>query len=173
MWCGLTGSDVGGARKEVMVMWRGVCGCGLWVLWVSMGACFPPEAVRPPVIQAPAEGGALAGDEDGDGIEPDQCPLEPEDVDGFEDGDGCPELDNDGDGVEDRFDFCPNEPEDQDGIADKDGCPETNQDGDGLDDGLDRCPLVPGPLRASGCPWEDTAVSAIAGSTGPSTIACN
>ncbi|MFT5431157.1 MAG: hypothetical protein ACI9OJ_001836 [Myxococcota bacterium] len=29
----------------------------------------------------------------------DQCPADPEDVDGFEDEDGCPDPDNDGDGV--------------------------------------------------------------------------
>ncbi len=137
-------------------MWRNLCGCVAWVLLVCLGACFPPEAVRPLNPPTEVESAPSVEDLDGDGVEPDQCPQQPEDIDGFEDDDGCPELDNDGDEVEDRSDFCPNEPEDQDGIADKDGCPETNQDGDGLDDGLDRCPLVPGPLRASGCPWEDT-----------------
>ncbi|MCD4796518.1 MAG: OmpA family protein [Candidatus Cloacimonetes bacterium] len=42
-------------------------------------------------------------DTDGDGIEDklDKCPLEPEDVDGYEDEDGCPEFDNDSDGLDD------------------------------------------------------------------------
>ena len=44
-----------------------------------------------------------APDADGDGIpdELDQCPNEAEDVDGFQDDDGCPDLDNDGDGISD------------------------------------------------------------------------
>ena len=60
-------------------------------------------------------------DRDGDGIPDvrDQCPDEPEDVDGFQDDDGCPELDNDQDGVLDASDKCPNEP----GPASNDGCP--------------------------------------------------
>src|SRR5690606_20090528 len=36
-------------------------------------------------------------DSDGDGIvdEADRCPTKPEDFDGYEDDDGCPDLDND------------------------------------------------------------------------------
>src|SRR5579863_2340230 len=39
------------------------------------------------------------GDADGDGIPDnvDKCPNDPEDKDGFEDADGCPDLDNDKD----------------------------------------------------------------------------
>ncbi len=42
-------------------------------------------------------------DTDGDGYEDklDKCPLVPEDFDGFEDEDGCPEWDNDGDALAD------------------------------------------------------------------------
>jgi hypothetical protein len=43
------------------------------------------------------------------------CPDLAEDVDSFEDGDGCPDLDNDQDGVPDERDKCPSEPEDFDG----------------------------------------------------------
>lgn len=59
---------------------------------------------RPPV--------AANADADGDLLQDvvDKCPQNPEDVDGFEDQDGCPELDNDRDGVPDAMDKCPNEP---------------------------------------------------------------
>ena len=42
----------------------------------------------------------------------------------FEDEDGCPEPDNDGDGFLDKDDACPNDPEDFDGDQDEDGCPD-------------------------------------------------
>ena len=55
----------------------------------------------------------------------DNCPTLPEDLDGFEDSDGCPDPDNDGDGVLDGADACANSPEDMDGVKDDDGCPES------------------------------------------------
>ncbi len=66
------------------------------------------------------------GDRDSDGVldAEDKCPDEPEDVDGFEDRDGCPDHDNDQDGIDDEDDACPLEPETHDGIADDDGCPD-------------------------------------------------
>ncbi|HET7499350.1 MAG TPA: OmpA family protein, partial [Kofleriaceae bacterium] len=66
-------------------------------------------------------------DRDGDGIRDDQdsCPDRPEDIDGFEDGDGCPDIDNDLDRVLDIADKCPNEPETYNGFEDDDGCPDT------------------------------------------------
>jgi len=109
-------------------------------------------------------------DDDGDGVgdDDDRCPDENEDLDGFEDGDGCPDLDNDDDGIPDasdhcpttvgvgRFDGCPdpdgdhdgvgandrcpNEAEDADYFEDEDGCPEPDNDGDGILDADDRCP---------------------------------
>lgn len=67
-------------------------------------------------------------DQDGDGIgdSHDQCPDIPEDRDGYEDHDGCPEEDpdRDQDGVPDRDDVCPNEPETINGFEDDDGCPD-------------------------------------------------
>jgi outer membrane protein OmpA-like peptidoglycan-associated protein len=54
----------------------------------------------------------------------DLCPLEPEDLDGFQDEDGCPDPDNDGDGIPDAVDRCPNEPETPNGFEDDDGCPD-------------------------------------------------
>ena len=51
-------------------------------------------------------------DEDGDGVNgaSDECPLLKEDTDGFEDGDGCPDYDNDKDGIPDDEDECPDKP---------------------------------------------------------------
>jgi outer membrane protein OmpA-like peptidoglycan-associated protein len=82
-------------------------------------------------------------DRDDDGImdKNDACPDEAEDKDGFQDEDGCPDLDNDNDGVADATDKCPNEAEDKDGFEDDDGCPDPDNDKDGVLDGVDRCPL--------------------------------
>jgi OOP family OmpA-OmpF porin len=65
-------------------------------------------------------------DKDKDGVddEVDDCPGLPEDRDGFQDTDGCPELDNDDDGVLDPDDKCPTQKEDADGDRDEDGCPD-------------------------------------------------
>ena len=72
-------------------------------------------------------------DTDGDGLlDPDDdCPTEPEDVDEFEDEDGCPDPDNDQDGVLDVDDGCPMDPEDVDEFEDEDGCPDLDNDQDG------------------------------------------
>ena len=64
---------------------------------------------------------------------------EPEDVDGFEDADGCPDTDNDGDGFPDEADKRPDEAEDKDGYMDGDGCIDPDNYGDGLLDGEDAC----------------------------------
>ena len=104
------------------------------------------------------------GDRDGDGIKDDvdKCPDEPEDRDGFEDDDGCPDLDNDRDGIPDDQDKCPNEPETKNGIEDDDGCPEVSdndRDGDGIPDNVDKCPDDPedkdGFEDEDGCPDPD------------------
>jgi len=65
-------------------------------------------------------------DRDGDGIPDaqDACPDRPEDIDGFEDSDGCPDIDNDLDRVLDIADKCPNVPETYNGFEDDDGCPD-------------------------------------------------
>lgn len=69
-------------------------------------------------------------DRDGDGIndDVDKCPDQPEDKDGFEDTDGCPEPgpvgDRDGDGIKDDVDRCPDVPETVNGVLDSDGCPD-------------------------------------------------
>jgi len=100
-------------------------------------------------------------DRDRDGIpdERDGCPDEPEDIDQFEDYDGCPDIDNDKDGVADSVDRCVNVPEDRDGFEDEDGCPENDNDKDGLVDAKDKCPNDPedkdGFLDEDGCPDKD------------------
>lgn len=65
-------------------------------------------------------------DTDADGLfdANDKCPKDPEDVDGFQDADGCPDPDNDQDGIQDTSDMCCFGPEDLDGNQDLDGCAE-------------------------------------------------
>jgi hypothetical protein len=96
----------------------------------------------------------------------DSCPHFPEDFDGFQDIDGCPDPDNDLDGICDAgmtssscsgedmgqlvFDpagtlpsptvDCRNIAEDYDGFKDSDGCPEPDNDNDGFPDTTDACP---------------------------------
>jgi OmpA-OmpF porin, OOP family len=64
-------------------------------------------------------------DKDRIGDEFDQCIDRPEDIDGFEDQDGCPDIDNDGDRVLDIADKCPAVAETNNGFQDDDGCPDT------------------------------------------------
>jgi outer membrane protein OmpA-like peptidoglycan-associated protein len=93
-------------------------------------------------------------DRDHDGIldKDDGCPDQPEDRDGFEDSDGCPDLDDDKDGIADSSDACPRDPEDRDGYADEDGCPDPDNDGDSILDQDDACPLEAGVPEEKGCP---------------------
>jgi hypothetical protein len=67
----------------------------------------------------------LDPDTDNDGVldGADQCALEPETVNGFQDTDGCPDV-----------------------------APPGDADGDGVPDGVDQCPTVPGPATNNGCP---------------------
>jgi outer membrane protein OmpA-like peptidoglycan-associated protein len=119
----------------------------------------PPAApLRPQVVEAEMP------DRDHDGIDDaaDSCPDTAEDLDGFEDHDGCPELDNDKDGIADANDHCPNDAEDLDGFQDEDGCPERDNDDDGILDENDRCPnaaeIVNGNDDLDGCPDEGQIV---------------
>lgn len=84
-------------------------------------------------------------DSDGDGImdDKDACADAPEDFDGHDDVDGCPETeDQDNDGITDDLDRCPTQAEDKDGDRDDDGCPDVtdDRDGDGIADTRDTCP---------------------------------
>ncbi len=94
-----------------------------------------------PPVKAKAEPKGPS-DRDQDGIEDslDQCPDRAEDKDGFEDHDGCPDLDNDKDGIADTQDKCPDKAEDKDGFEDDDGCPDLDNDKDGIADTKDKCP---------------------------------
>jgi outer membrane protein OmpA-like peptidoglycan-associated protein len=101
------------------------------------------------------------GDKDGDGIPNniDNCPDDPEDIDGFEDSDGCPDNDNDNDGIPDIKDKCPNEMEDLDNFNDEDGCPDKDNDTDNIPDSIDLCPHIAedrdGHQDMDGCPEFD------------------
>jgi outer membrane protein OmpA-like peptidoglycan-associated protein len=88
-------------------------------------------------------------DTDGDGIVDslDKCPATAEDVDSFQDEDGCPDLDDDADGIADVSDACAREA----GPADNRGCPDPDRDGDSIVDRIDTCPDEPGEARYSGC----------------------
>lgn len=86
----------------------------------------------------------------------DGCPEQPEDFDGFQDGDGCPDLDNDADGLADKDDMCPDLAEDYDSFQDGDGCPDLDNDQDGIPDASDKCPDeaedFDGEMDDDGCP---------------------
>ena len=100
-------------------------------------------------------------DKDHDGVPDnvDQCEDIPEDRDGFEDSDGCPDIDNDNDGIIDREDACPNVAGPKSSDPKKNGCPQADADGDGIPDDADACPKEKGqpsddPKR-NGCPKSD------------------
>jgi OOP family OmpA-OmpF porin len=118
-------------------------------------------------------------DRDGDGYDDkvDECPDNPEDFDGFEDENGCPDEDNDNDKVLDAAELvdgvwtnkdqkesvdCRNDPEDIDDFEDEDGCPDPDNDKDGLIDHpekIDQCPNEPEDFDKfedeDGCPDPD------------------
>ncbi len=64
-------------------------------------------------------------DRDQDGIpdSKDECPTLPEDRDGIQDNDGCPEDDADEDGIPDAEDACPLKPGEESPDRRKNGCP--------------------------------------------------
>lgn len=97
---------------------------------------------------------ACLNDADADNIpdRKDRCPNQAEDIDEFEDTDGCPDPDNDADGTLDDIDLCRNES----GPTYNKGCPVVDTDGDGLSDLEDNCPGEKGPVGNRGCPIIDT-----------------
>lgn len=102
--------------------------------------------------------GCADGDDDGDGILnlADRCATQPENVNGFEDADGCPDdPDTDKDGIADSKDACVNEAEDLDGFEDTNGCPDPDNDQDGVADARDACMNEAGPKENRGCPDKD------------------
>jgi OOP family OmpA-OmpF porin len=113
----------------------------------------PDKCAGPAVVVAEC----VDGDKDGVCDDVDICPDQPEDFDGVEDQDGCPEdQDSDGDGIGDRQDQCILDPEDTDGYLDDDGCPDSDNDLDRVLDVSDHCindPEDPDGFEDSdGCP---------------------
>jgi hypothetical protein len=102
-------------------------------------------------------------DADHDGVpdDLDQCPDLPEDRDGIQDDDGCPEDDADGDGIMDKEDACPLVPGVSGNDPKKNGCPQpvSDRDHDGVPDAVDTCPDQPedpdGVDDHDGCPDPD------------------
>jgi outer membrane protein OmpA-like peptidoglycan-associated protein len=109
-------------------------------------------------INASLSGTLVRQDSDRDDIpdNSDKCPAAAEDRDGFEDQDGCPDLDNDRDGIPDALDKCPDRPEEADGFEDQDGCPDLDNDHDGIPDLADHCVNTPEDMDGfddkDGCP---------------------
>jgi outer membrane protein OmpA-like peptidoglycan-associated protein len=116
----------------------------------------PAPAAEPIAHAPPAAAPPDAPDRDGDSIADaaDACPDVAEDVDGFEDEDGCADPDNDRDGVADTLDACPSQP----GSADTNGCPDPDRDGDGVVDRLDNCPAEKGSVEQHGCATKQRVV---------------
>ncbi|MBV8758819.1 MAG: OmpA family protein [Deltaproteobacteria bacterium] len=113
------------ATGDNKIAFEGDIGIGLEM---TVGVPRQPKQLESTLPAAPA-------DRDDDGIPDnvDKCPDRPEDKDGFEDADGCPDIDNDNDHVLDIADKCPMEPETMNGFEDDDGCPDTvPADVDGL-----------------------------------------
>jgi outer membrane protein OmpA-like peptidoglycan-associated protein len=101
----------------------------LLLLLVLLSCVKPiPESAGTKQAEPKAIAASVPSDQDQDGIQDndDTCPALAEDLDSFEDVDGCPEPDNDRDGVTDIDDKCPNDAEDKDEYQDEDGCPEKN-----------------------------------------------
>ncbi len=119
-----------------------------------------PDAGGKDIIRVPNSPYYGCPDTDHDGIPDhlDKCPNEPEDTDGFQDMDGCPDPDNDGDKIPDELDECIDQPEVYNGFKDEDGCPDEapDSDKDGIPDDKDKCPKQPENLNGfedqDGCP---------------------
>ena len=105
------------------------------------------------VAQLPVAPPKPADDLDEDSVKDafDQCPYIAEDLDRFQDADGCPEPDNDLDLLTDAYDGDPMGPEDWDDFEDEDGIPDADNDHDGIADLEDKCPRDAAETE-DGCP---------------------
>jgi len=111
-----------------------------------------------------SQGDACDPDDDNDGVLDEDdvwCRTRAEDFDGYQDGDGCPDTDNDMDGICDPgltsyacsgSDGCPNVAEDYDAFRDTDGCPDPDNDTDGFPDVTDDCPATDWTAGPDGIP---------------------
>jgi OOP family OmpA-OmpF porin len=121
----------------------------LMSIYKEWGRSKPVEKAPPPKDEDPDKDGIIGA--------ADKCPTEAEDMDGFQDDDGCPDADNDNDGIADGADACALEPEDKDGFEDENGCPDPDNDQDGIPDAADKCPepeTKNGYQDEDGCPDE-------------------
>jgi OmpA-OmpF porin, OOP family len=136
---------LGGVRARVYKSWGLELDVGRGV---TLGSGYGREALR---VLLSLRYDETFTDSDGDGVRDsfDKCPTQPEDLDGFQDADGCPDPDNDNDGIRDGEDQCPDSP----GDLAHHGC--TDTDNDGVPDGVDLCPTKPGPAGYDGCPDSD------------------
>jgi MYXO-CTERM domain-containing protein len=118
-----------------------------------------PSAAPAPVEMRLVDTTPPVADTDHDGFldDVDKCINDPENLNGIEDDDGCPDEipDTDGDKLADNVDKCVTNPEDMDGFEDEDGCPEEDNDKDGVVDGSDACPIETGVVENRGCPDKD------------------
>ena len=139
---------------------------------VVIGLASASTSCRGPGMQMPTAPPPMdpeTDDSDGDGLvfNNDACPFDAEDLDQFQDDDGCPDPDNDADGIQDAQDQCPNDAEDRDGFQDEDGCPDPDNDADRIADTNDQCPNEPevynGNADEDGCPDEGLVVVRTAG----------
>ncbi|MDB4930137.1 MAG: cell envelope biosis protein OmpA [Myxococcaceae bacterium] len=85
---------------------------------------FPTPVARRGRLVVIGLGNEPDGDYDGVPDSLDQCPQVVEDHDGFDDEDGCPDLDDDSDTLPDSEDRCPRAAENVNGYEDEDGCPD-------------------------------------------------
>lgn len=166
---GIRGSEVPAeikiaARYELFKKWTFTGGFGYGMNNEAVGT--PDFRVFLGIGGYWVSGGSWGYDYDHDGIYGvhDKCSDQAEDFDGHDDLDGCPDYDNDQDGIPDDVDGCDNTPE---GIAvGVDGCPDNDLDGDGIPNDLDKCPEDPEDIDrfedSDGCPDPDNDQDGIA-----------
>jgi outer membrane protein OmpA-like peptidoglycan-associated protein len=115
-------------------------------LWVPLGGVKRYQYVDPDTGEPPED---KDPDRDGFSGTDDKCPDRPEDEDGHDDRDGCPDIDNDLDRVLDIADKCPSTSESMNGFEDDDGCPEALPDElDELDGTIEGLTYDPGETSA-------------------------
>jgi len=143
-WIAGAGVGVGLSDALGVPVWRGMVSVG----YTNQRDKFEEPLPEPPPIETK--------DKDADGILDDSCEMQPEDKDGFEDADGCPDDDNDKDLVLDASDKCIDGAEDKDGFQDEDGCAEDDNDNDKIVDANDKCANEPETVNTfedeDGCP---------------------